>query len=128
VAGRACVVDRETGAVWLMIEPEAGLTVKARAPIADDSDPRTELDCVGQLAAGQVRTITLKLASPAADADAVPALMLREFAGSKAAAVRYWEAWLAQGARFDVPEPAVNDLFRANLWHALVLPRHRADA
>ncbi|HRZ57229.1 MAG TPA: hypothetical protein P5525_17425, partial [Candidatus Paceibacterota bacterium] len=126
-AGRTCVVDRETGAVWLMIEPEAGLTVKARAPIADDRYPRIEFDCVGQLAAGQARTITVKLASPVADADAAAALAARDFTRSKAATVRYWEDWLAQGAQFDVPEPAVNNLFRANLWHALVLPRHRTD-
>lgn len=90
-AGRTCVVDRETGAVWLMIEPEAGLTVKARAPIADDRYPRIEFDCVGQLAAGQARTITVKLASPVADADAAAALAARDFTRSKAATVRYWE-------------------------------------
>jgi hypothetical protein len=31
----------------------------------------------------------------------------------------------APGSR--CPETAVNDLFRANLWHALMLPRHRTD-
>ncbi len=31
LAGRWCVVDRETGHVWLMIEPQAGLIVQARA-------------------------------------------------------------------------------------------------
>jgi hypothetical protein len=32
VAGQSCVVDRETGAVWLMVEPSAGLTLQPRAP------------------------------------------------------------------------------------------------
>ena len=41
--------------------------------------------------------------------------------------MQYWEGWLAQGARFEAPETAVNDLFRANLWHALMLPRFRDD-
>ena len=41
--------------------------------------------------------------------------------------MQYWEDWLARGALFEVPEEAVNDLFRAKLWHALFLPRHRTD-
>ncbi len=127
VAGRWCVVDRETGAVWLMIEPDAGLAVKARAPIADDKDPRIEFDCAGQLSAGETRVIVLKLASPVVAADAAPHLAAVDFTRSRAATVAYWEDWLAQGARFEVPEPAVNDLFRANLWHALMLPRFRDD-
>ena len=65
LAVRLCIVDRETGAVWLMIETDAGLTVTGtREPIADDQDPRIEFDCVGELAPGETRTIVLKLASP----------------------------------------------------------------
>jgi len=41
--------------------------------------------------------------------------------------VEFWSSYLAQGAQFDVPEQAVNDLFRANLWHALMLPRRHSD-
>lgn len=37
--------------------------------------------------------------------------------------LKFWLDWLARGALFSVPEPAVNELFRANLWHALRLPR-----
>ena len=48
-----------------------------------------------------------------------------DFAQARADTVQYWEDWLAQGAQFEVPEQAVNDLFRANLWHALMLPRLR---
>ena len=39
----------------------------------------------------------------------------------------FWSSYLAQGAQFEVPEQAVNDLFRANLWHALTLPRRHSD-
>lgn len=125
VAGRLCVVDRKTGAVWLMVEPDAGLAVKARAPIAGDKDPRLEFDCLGQVAAGEIREVVFKLASPVAAADAVVQLAALDFTRARAANVAYWEGWLAQGAKFEVPEPAVNDLFRANLWHALMLPRFR---
>jgi len=125
VAGRSCVVDRETGAVWLMIEPDSGLAVKARSPIADGTDPRLEFDCVGRLAPGETCRLVLKLASPVVAADAAPQLAALDYDRARADTVQYWENWLAQGARFEAPEAAVNDLFRANLWHALMLPRFR---
>lgn len=125
VADRWCVVDRETGAVWLMVEPGAGLTVQPRLAIADEKNPRLEFDCLGSLAAGGSREMVLKLASPVVSADAAPQLAALAYARSRAATVDYWQGWLAQGARFEVPETAVNDLFRANLWHALMLPRFR---
>ena len=49
------------------------------------------------------------------------------FTQSRQGVVKYWEDWLSQGARFEAPEQTVNDLFRANLWHALMLPRFRDD-
>lgn len=124
---RFCVVDRETGAVWLMIEPEAGVSVAVTTP--GDSNPNTiiEFECAGDMAAGEARTVVLKLPSPAVPADAVTVLAGLDIVRSRAATVQYWENWLARGARFDVPEKHVNDLFRANLWHALMLPRFRTS-
>mgnify|MGYP000418672760 CR=1 FL=1 len=127
LAGRPCVVDRETGALWLMIEPGPEFFTKQRSPASDAKDPQLEFDCMGELAAGETRSIVLKLASPEVAAEAAAGLAALDFARSRAATVKYWEGWLAQGARFEVPETAVNDLFRANLWHALMLPRHRTD-
>ncbi len=127
LAGRPCVVDRETGAVWLMIEADPGLTLEAREPIVDDRDPRLEFDCVGELVPGKTHTVLLKLASPVVPPDAAAELAALDFDRARQETVRYWEDWLARGARFEVPERAVNDLFRANLWHALMLPRHRTD-
>jgi hypothetical protein len=123
--GHWCVVDREAGKVWLMVEPGAGLTLKPRAPIADEKDPRLEFDCVGELAAGETRDLLVKLPSPTVSTADLAPLATLDFAKARAATVKYWEGWLAQGARFEVPEKAVNDLFRANLWHALMLPRFR---
>lgn len=48
-----------------------------------------------------------------------------DYAKARQGVVDYWTQWLSRGALFEVPEPPVNDLFRANLWHALALPRHR---
>jgi hypothetical protein len=127
LAGRPCVVDRETGGVWLMIEAPPSLTLKARAPVTDDPNPRLEFDCVWEHASATTTTVTLKLASPVLPPDTAFELAALDFDHARAGVVRYWEDWLARGARFEVPEQAVNDLFRANLWHALMLPRHRTD-
>jgi hypothetical protein len=127
VAGRPCVIDRETGSIWLMIEPSAGLEVRARPPINDPKDPRIELDILGEVSPDKTRTVLLKLASPVVEEDQVARLAGVKFDRARADTVAYWEDWLAQGARFEVPETEVNHLFRANLWHALMLPRHRTD-
>jgi hypothetical protein len=125
--GRYSVVDRETGATWLMIEADNSFGVVARPAMVDDKDPRVEFDCVGGLRDGVTNWIDLKLASPVATGEALTRLEALYFPRARASVVRYWEDWLAQGARFEVPEKTVNDLFRANLWHALMLPRHRTD-
>jgi hypothetical protein len=125
--GHWCVADRESGGVWLVIEPGDGLTVQPGREIADDKNPRVEFELAGTLAAGQTREAVLKLLSPAAPPDARAALAALDFTAERAATLKYWEDWLAQGARFEVPEPKVNELFRANLWHALRLPRCREN-
>lgn len=127
VAGRWCIVDRETGGVWLMIEPDRHLTVGREPSIEDGGDPRVDLECVGQLGEGEACEVLIKLPSPVVPAGAAPRLAALGFESSRTAVVRYWERWMAQGARFVAPEKAVNDLFRASLWHALFLPRHRTD-
>jgi hypothetical protein len=123
--GRYSVTDRETGSVWLLIEPDSNFTMQTKTPVRDDKDPRAEFDCLSVLTPGQTNTILLKLASPAVPAQSAGRLAALDFARSRAAAVKHWEDWLAKGAVFEVPERAVNDLFRANLWHALMLPRFR---
>lgn len=64
-----------------------------------------------------------KLPSPAVSTQDRARLLELEFAAARAATLKFWSDCLARGARFQVPEKAVNDLFRANLWHALRLPR-----
>lgn len=71
--------------------------------------------------------MVLKLASPPAPPSALAQLASLDSAATREQVLRYWESWLAQGAQFEVPEPKVNELFRANLWHALRLPRFRVE-
>jgi hypothetical protein len=65
----------------------------------------------------------VKLPSPAAGRDVQPALARLAYDAARAGTLKFWSDLEARGARFRVPEPAVNELFRANLWHALRLPR-----
>jgi hypothetical protein len=75
------------------------------------------------LPAHGTRELVVKLpSSPVAEADRKILLAL-DYTTSRKATLRFWSDYLARGAQFVVPETAVNDLFRANLWHALRLPR-----
>jgi hypothetical protein len=126
--GRYDVTDRETGAIWLRLEADNSFAVVTRAAAGQDRDPHLEFDCVGQLHPQQTNWIVLQLASPVVPPEEVHALdELAYYPRARAATVRYWEDWLEQGAQFAVPEPKVNELFRANLWHALRLPRFRTQ-
>ncbi|MFO1497746.1 MAG: hypothetical protein U1G07_05020 [Verrucomicrobiota bacterium] len=74
------------------------------------------------------RELTVGLPSPLVPPDRRPHLLALEYGASRAATIRFWEDYLAAGAFFQVPEEAVNTLFRANLWHALRLPRRHGVA
>jgi hypothetical protein len=127
VGGRPCVVDTETGKIWLMIEASPGFKLQPRSLAADTKDPRIEFECTGELAAGQPLEILVKLPSPSLPKSEANALASLDFNQARAATVKYWEGWLAKGAQFETPEKGVNDLFRANLWHALMLPSYRGE-
>jgi len=121
------VLDRETGGLWLLVEPGAGITVRVVREDSDSRNPRLDLACEGELANGQEGIVVVKLPSPVASPETVSALAALGYPSARAATVRYWEEWLGRGARFEAPEAQVNDLFRASLWHGLILPRHRVD-
>ncbi len=95
-------------------------------------DPGTESERVDstlpiQLPANATREFSVELPSPALDADERDAIANLDYETARKGTIEFWSAYLGQGAQFDVPEQAVNDLFRANLWHALTLPRRHSD-
>ena len=51
-----------------------------------------------------------------------------DYAAARERTLKFWSEYVARGAQFRVPEPAVNDLFRASLWHALRLPRRHGGS
>ena len=127
VADRTCVVDRETGNIWLMFDANSALKIRIESVGGDEKNPEIELACAGELPVNESLDVSIKLASPTLPKTNATLLASLDHGSARAATVNYWESWLSRGASFEVPEDAVNDLFRANLWHALVLPRHRTD-
>ncbi|MBN1818011.1 MAG: hypothetical protein JW828_11680 [Sedimentisphaerales bacterium] len=70
----------------------------------------------------------VKLPSPAVGAEHRETFLKLDYAVVRAATHKFWSDYLAAGAQFVVPDEAVNTLFRANLWHALRLPRRYSDS
>jgi hypothetical protein len=75
------------------------------------------------LAARGTREFVVKLPSPMASPEEAATLTALDYRAARAATLKFWGGWVERGAQFRVPEKAVNDLFRASLWHALRLPR-----
>jgi hypothetical protein len=77
--------------------------------------------------ANGTRQFVVKLPSPMVDAEKAQVLAAIDYARAREATLKFWSDYVARGAQFKVPEPRVNDLFRANLWHALRLPRRHVE-
>jgi len=97
------------------------------AAIEDTRDKRkeaaTDVFLSLDLPANGSRELIVKLPSPIVDSAQADILAALNFSEARAATLKFWGDYLAGGAQFHVPDEAVNTLFRANLWHALRLPR-----
>ncbi|MBN1509416.1 MAG: hypothetical protein JW955_21395 [Sedimentisphaerales bacterium] len=80
------------------------------------------------LAANGVREIIVKLPSPVVSSEDRAGLRGLSYARARSQTLAFWEDYLRRGAHFRISEPAVNELFRASLWHALRLPRRHGGA
>ena len=120
---KSLLVDTAREETLLMLE---GLDTAPRlSGVKDQKDAAKQatLNLSLDLAGGQTREFVVKLPSPAVGRQQRAALASLDYAAAQAATLRFWADYEARGARFSVPEKAVNELFRANLWHALRLPR-----
>jgi hypothetical protein len=122
--GTWTVVQKETGNVLMLLESENKLSVRMKEADSAGNGKEIVLSITGEITSGQVSEIVVKMPSPAIALSQLSKLKALNFLTAKHNVVSYWERWLADGARFEVPEKAVNELVRANLWHALILPRH----
>lgn len=121
--GQWAVTDKQTGNLLLTIEPK-GLTVQAEKTMAAEKGNQIVINLTGQLAANETKEVVIKLASPEVMPAAIARFNTLDYTTAKQKTVKYWEQWLSAGALFKVPEQKVNDLYRASLWHSLILPRH----
>lgn len=122
--GTWAVVDIHTGHIWLTVESESGLCVEVGEVAPEGEGQQVLITVVGKLSPEETKDFLVKLPSPAIALSELSTLNAIEYDSAKNNTVKYWEEWLGTGAYFQVPEKEVNDLFRANLWHALILPRH----
>jgi hypothetical protein len=76
-----------------------------------------------ELNADASKEFIVKLPSPMILPEDRYKLIKLDYTGSRQNTLKFWSDYVARGAQFRVPEKVVNDLFRANLWHALCLPR-----
>ncbi|MFO0889465.1 MAG: hypothetical protein U0790_10045 [Isosphaeraceae bacterium] len=98
------------------------LSVRSR-PVTATKATNHVLEVEVRLSAGGASEFVLRLPSPVVPASKLRRLLELDHASARADTLRYWTELLDRGARFVVPEASVNELFRANLWHALRLPR-----
>ena len=119
------VYEAGSGAIWLTMNAGNSFSVTEDKDPVNDSINGIILHCSGTLAENETRELILKLLSPALPEAARGTLEKLTYAAAKDSTRSYWEGWLDKGAYFEVPEKRVNNLFRANLWHALILPRLR---
>ncbi|HEU0140043.1 MAG TPA: hypothetical protein VFQ79_10045 [Bryobacteraceae bacterium] len=74
------------------------------------------------------REFIVKLPSPMVEPADAEKLIALDYTQSREQTIGFWSNWVERGAQFRVPEKAVNDLFRAALWHALRLPRRHGGS
>ncbi len=121
------IADKQSGNIFLVVEAGKDIIVKAGDPISYKDGQQIALTISGVLSQGEGSEFVVKLPSPAIVPAELERLSNLEYNAERKKTVDYWEGWLAKGASFSVPEQAVNELYRANLWHALILPRHTLD-
>jgi len=107
--------------------------IRESNPGAADKDKRSKVRTWHVMisfdpAAKGSREIIIKLPSPVVAFEDREKLSALSYSRARLQTLAFWSAYLARGAQFRVPEPAVNELFRTNLWHALRLPRRHGGA
>ncbi|GEM_PF-497691 len=123
-------VELDDGLVAIEESSRALLTLQGRLSGGPDLKTRAgktksaqSMTVTVHLPADGTRELILKVPSPAVGSGERATLVALDYDRCRAETVKFWSDLLARGAQFEAPEPAVNELFRANLWHALRLPR-----
>jgi len=113
--------------VLLAVNPEGAKIAWAGVRESGQKPVRADITLTLNLPAHSTREFSVTLPSAMVDASGRDALARLRYEDARTRTEDFWSSYLARGAQFEVPEKAVNDLFRANLWHALMLPRIHSD-
>jgi hypothetical protein len=126
-----CYEDGASGNILFSIE---GMGLELRNGGKSDSEKKTnekknsklitrKVVISFDLGANESESFVFKLPSPVVRPEDREKLLSLEYSKSRSETLNFWSDYISRGAQFKVPEKAVNDLFRASLWHALRLPR-----
>jgi hypothetical protein len=128
--GDAFIFEEKTGRRILFVV--AGSDLKIGPPVMNQNTERPDgkthwiqFDAVltFQLNADASKEFIVKLPSPTVPPEDREKLIKLNYDTSRRETLKFWSDYTGRGTQFRVPEKIVNDLFRANLWHALRLPR-----
>lgn len=78
--------------------------------------------------AHESRAFVVKLPSPMVAPTSLETLLNIDYNSARTKTLDFWSKVVSRRAQFQVPEKAVNELFRASLWHARMLPRRHGGA
>ena len=81
-----------------------------------------------KLSANASKELIVKFPSPMASPQDQDKLIKLDYDACRRDTLKFWNDYAARGAQFRVPEKVVNDLFLANLWHALRLARRHGGS
>jgi len=125
--GRLLLQDEAFHNALLLIET-GGAPAAFSAGGGDARRTRMEVLLRVNLPANGSREFVVKLPSPVVPAEETDKLENLSYAEARRRTLEFWTRYVERGAQFEVPEKAVNDMYRSSLWHALRLPRRHADS
>jgi hypothetical protein len=125
--GRLLLEERAHRSVLLAVDAEGAAVAWAGVQEQAQKAQRVDITLAVHLPSRGMYEFFVALPSPAVAYDERETLAGLDYTAARNRTQDFWLAYLAQGAKFEVPEQAVNDLFRANLWHALTLPRKQSE-
>ncbi len=117
------ITDNYSGETLLAIEAK-GFRLNPDLNGKVEKGQQISFNISGDLKENEEKNLIVKLPSPAISGAALATLNKEQYQSAMEITDNYWEKWIAGGAHFSVPEKRVNDLYRASLWHSLILPRH----
>ena len=127
IKNHCAVVDQQTRHIWLMLETGQEVTIELEKVIPIDNGQMIFISLTATLKKGEVKELIVKLPSPTVAPAAASKINDLNYLAVRKSVINYWQEWINRGAYFEVPEQEVNALFKASLWHALILPRHKID-